>query len=124
MPATPPPDIDLAIWENSFAAILARKPSRLFLTHFGFSDNVAEHIVLIREALHRWAAIADKSIRAAASEAAAMESFISAAFAEVQQHLPQGGEAEHYAFSASLNLSFLGLARYLRKRASASSGVQ
>jgi glyoxylase-like metal-dependent hydrolase (beta-lactamase superfamily II) len=124
MPATPPPDIDLGIWENSFAAILARKPSRLFLTHFGYSDSVAEHIALIREALHRWAAIAEKSIRGAASEAAAMESFISAAFAEVQQHLPEGGEAEHYAFSASLNLSFLGLARYLRKRAeAATSGV-
>jgi glyoxylase-like metal-dependent hydrolase (beta-lactamase superfamily II) len=124
MPATPPPDIDLGIWENSFAVILARKPSRLFLTHFGYSDKVAEHIALIREALHRWAAIAEKSIRGAASEAAATESFVSAAFAEVAANLPQGGEAEHYAFSASLNLSFLGLARYLRKRAeAASSGV-
>jgi hypothetical protein len=31
------------------------------------------------------------------------------------------GEADHYAFSAGLNLSFLGLARYLRKRATAAS---
>src|SRR5260370_590441 len=37
MPATPPPDIDLDIWDTSFAAILERKPARLFLTHFGFS---------------------------------------------------------------------------------------
>jgi hypothetical protein len=28
---------------------------------------------------------------------------------------------EHYAFTAGLNLSFLGLARYLRKRAAAAS---
>jgi hypothetical protein len=28
-------------------------------------------------------------------------------------------EAEHHAFTAGLNLSFLGLARYLRKRAQA-----
>jgi len=39
MPATPPPDIDLGIWDTSFAAILERKPARLFLTHFGYSDN-------------------------------------------------------------------------------------
>ncbi len=42
MPATPPPDIDLGIWDSSFAALLARKPSRLFLTHFGFSDNPSD----------------------------------------------------------------------------------
>jgi glyoxylase-like metal-dependent hydrolase (beta-lactamase superfamily II) len=120
MPATPPPDIDLGIWDSSFAAILARKPSRLFLTHFGVSENPVEHIALAREQLHRWAALAAESIRTAASESAAMDTFISAARAEIAQHLP-ADELEHYVFSASLNLSFLGLARYLRKRANAAS---
>jgi glyoxylase-like metal-dependent hydrolase (beta-lactamase superfamily II) len=122
MPATPPPDIDLEIWDKSFAAILERKPSRLFLTHYGYSDNPAEHILLFRERLHRWAALTAEILRAAASDSAAMDSFMSATFAEISQHLP-GGEAEHYAFSAGLNLSFLGLARYLRKRAAAASSV-
>ncbi len=120
MPATPPPDIDLGIWDSSFAAILARKPSRLFLTHFGISSHPAEHISLAREQLHRWAGLAAESIRKEASETAAMDSFISAARAEIAQHLP-ADELEHYVFSASLTLSFLGLARYLRKRATAAS---
>jgi glyoxylase-like metal-dependent hydrolase (beta-lactamase superfamily II) len=120
MPATPPPDIDLEIWDSSFAAILERKPARLFLTHFGFSENPAEHILLFRESLHHWAALAEKSIRSAANESAAMESFISATRAEIAQHLP-AGEVDHYVFNAGLNLSFLGLARYLRKRAAAAS---
>src|SRR6266851_5959180 len=87
MPATPPPDIDLGIWDTSFAAILERKPARLFLTHFGYSDNPSEHIALFRERLHRWAALTADILRTA----------------------------------AGLNLSFLGLARYLRKRATAAS---
>jgi glyoxylase-like metal-dependent hydrolase (beta-lactamase superfamily II) len=120
MPATPPPDIDLGIWDTSFAAILKRKPARLFLTHFGLSGNPPEHIAQFREGLHRWAALADQMIRSAPSESAAMESFMSAAYAEITQNL-SAEEAEHYAFSASLNLSFLGLARYLRKRATAAS---
>ena len=120
MPATPPPDIDLGIWDTSFAAILERKPARLFLTHFGYSDNPSEHIVLFRERLHRWAALTAEILRNAASESAAMDSFMSATYAEIAQHLP-AGEAEHYAFSAGLNLSFLGLARHLRKRATAVS---
>jgi glyoxylase-like metal-dependent hydrolase (beta-lactamase superfamily II) len=120
MPATPPPDIDLDIWDTSFAAILERKPSRLFLTHFGFSDNPSEHILLFRERLHRWAALAEKIIRSAADDAAAMDGFMSATYREIAEHLP-ADEADHYVFSAGLNLSFLGLARYLRKRAKAAS---
>jgi glyoxylase-like metal-dependent hydrolase (beta-lactamase superfamily II) len=120
MPATPPPDIDLGIWDASFASILERKPVRLFLTHFGYSDNPSEHLLLFRERLHRWAALAEEILRTAASDSAAMDSFMSATYAEISEHLP-AGEAEHYAFSAGLNLSFLGLARYLRKRATATS---
>ncbi len=118
MPATPPPDIDLEIWDKSFAAILGLKPARLFLTHFGYSDNPSEHILLFRERLHRWAALTAEILRTATSDSAAMDSFMSATYAEISQHLLTG-EADHYAFSAGLNLSFLGLARYLRKRASA-----
>lgn len=118
MPATPPPDIDLGIWDKSFATILQRKPERLFLTHFGYSDNPSEHILLFRERLHQWAALAEEILRTAASDSAAMDLFMSATNAEISQHLP-ADEAGHYAFSAGLNLSFLGLARYLRKRAPA-----
>jgi glyoxylase-like metal-dependent hydrolase (beta-lactamase superfamily II) len=120
MPATPPPDIDLGIWDSSFAAILKRKPARLFLTHFGFSENPPDHIAQFRDRLHRWAAIAEKIIRTAKSDSAAMESFMSTMRGEISEHLP-AEEVEHYVFSAGLNLSFLGLARYLRKRAQAAS---
>ncbi len=75
---------------------------------------------MFRERLHCWAALTAEILRSAASESAAMDSFMSATYAEIAQHLP-AGEAEHYAFSAGLNLSFLGLARYLGKRAAAVS---
>jgi glyoxylase-like metal-dependent hydrolase (beta-lactamase superfamily II) len=120
MPATPPPDIDLGIWDASFAAILERKPVRLFLTHFGFSQNPGEHIAQFRERLHNWAAITGEILRTATNDAAATESFIATTRAEIGRYLP-AEEVEHYAFSAGLNLSFLGLARYLRKRAQAAS---
>ncbi len=120
MPATPPPDIDLGIWDSSFAAILERQPARLFLTHFGLSENPPEHIAQFRERLHGWAAITEKIIRTAQSDSTAMESFLSTMRGEISEHLP-AEEVEHYVFSAGLNLSFLGLARYLRKRAQAAS---
>jgi glyoxylase-like metal-dependent hydrolase (beta-lactamase superfamily II) len=120
MPATPPPDVDLELWDASFAAILEHHPARLFLTHFGYSDNPPEHILLFRERLHRWAALTANILRSAVSDTAAMDSFMSASYAEISQNLPPE-EVDHYAFSAGLNLSFLGLARYLGKQASSAS---
>lgn len=120
MPATPPPDIDLKIWDGSFAAILERKPKRLFLTHFGFSDNPAAHIAQFRECLHRWMDMTVKILQSAPSDEAAMQSFMAKTRAEISEHLPPQ-DVDQYAATAGLNLSFLGLARHARKRAQAAS---
>lgn len=119
LPATPPPDIDLSIWESSFAAILGRRPQRLFLTHFGYAEEPAAHIAEFRERLHRWAEVAADVLREAPDDAAAQQAFVSRSRAEMEQRLGVE-EAEHHAFTAGLDLSFLGLARYWRKRAAAS----
>jgi glyoxylase-like metal-dependent hydrolase (beta-lactamase superfamily II) len=118
LPATPPPDISLEIWEKSFATILARRPSRLFLTHFGFAGNPAEHIEEFRRRLHHWAQLAAEVLRSASSEEEAKKAFVARAQGEMQEQLGLE-EADHHAFTAGLDLSFLGLARYLRKRAEA-----
>jgi glyoxylase-like metal-dependent hydrolase (beta-lactamase superfamily II) len=116
MPATPPPDISLEIWEKSFAAILERKPSRLFLTHYGFASEPGSHIAKFRERLHHWCEITAEVLRSSKDESTAKEAFIARTRAELDQSLG-AAEAEHHAFTAGLDLSFLGLARYLRKRA-------
>src|SRR5260370_25606689 len=118
LPATPPPDINLEIWENSFATILARGPSRLFLTHFGYAENPAEHIDEFRRGLHGWANLAVEVFHSTFGEAEDKDTFFARAQAAMQELLG-AQEAGHHAFTARLDLSFLGLARYLRKRAEA-----
>jgi glyoxylase-like metal-dependent hydrolase (beta-lactamase superfamily II) len=125
LPATPPPDVDLTLWDQSFTAILARRPERLFLTHYGYSDDPASHVEEFRERLHHWVDVAEQALASAAEdptaqdsdarEAAAMNTFIKNSRAEMDEKLGPV-EAEHHAFTAALNLSFLGLARYIRKR--------
>ena len=120
MPATPPPDINLEIWEESFAQILKRKPSRLFLTHYGFSNEPESHISEFRKRLHHWAEVTGEVLRSSADESAAKAAFIARTRTELDQSLG-AADAEHHAFTAGLDLSFLGLARYLRKRAEAAA---
>jgi glyoxylase-like metal-dependent hydrolase (beta-lactamase superfamily II) len=120
LPATPPPDINLDLWDASCAAILARRPARLFVTHYGYSDDPAAHLAEFRERLHHWAGAAEEVLRAATDESAAMDAFVTRCRAEMERQLGAAA-AEHYAFTAGLNLSFLGLVRYLRKRAPATA---
>jgi glyoxylase-like metal-dependent hydrolase (beta-lactamase superfamily II) len=115
MPATPPPDIDLAVWEQSFAAILDRRPSKLFVTHFGYAENAAKHIADFRERLHLWTDITEKALQATADVEGALEFFLKQTQAEMLEYLSPA-DVEQHAFTAGLPLSFLGLARYIRKR--------
>jgi hypothetical protein len=115
MPATPPPDIDLAVWEQSFAAILDRHPSKLFVTHFGYAENPVKHIADFRERLHLWADITEKALQSSADGEGALQFFLEQTQAEMLEYL-SAKDAEQHAFTAGLPLSFLGLARHIRKR--------
>jgi glyoxylase-like metal-dependent hydrolase (beta-lactamase superfamily II) len=58
MPPTPPPDIDIEVWEESLAIIEGWRPERLALTHFGPIEKPAEHLAIVRERLREEAALA------------------------------------------------------------------
>jgi glyoxylase-like metal-dependent hydrolase (beta-lactamase superfamily II) len=118
LPATPPPDIDLEIWDKSFATILDRKPARLFLTHYGYSEDPVLDLTGFRERLHRWAVLAAELLRKSPDEKAAQAAFVNLCRTEMDQKLGLL-ESEHHVFTGGLDLSFLGLARYLKKKAKA-----
>jgi glyoxylase-like metal-dependent hydrolase (beta-lactamase superfamily II) len=118
MPATPPPDIDLAVWEQSFAAILGRHPAKLFVTHFGYAENPAKHIAAFRERLELWAGVTEKALQSTSELEVALQLFLEQTQTEMLQYLSPA-DAEQHAFTAGLPLSFLGLARHIRKRGKA-----
>jgi len=76
VPLAPPPDIDLEIWSASLDAIAARAPSRLFLTHFGYSNDPAAHLAEYRRNLQRWAVRAAEILRSTPDQNAALEKFV------------------------------------------------
>jgi glyoxylase-like metal-dependent hydrolase (beta-lactamase superfamily II) len=51
LPPTPPPDIDLELWEDSIDRILDWDPSSLGLTHFGAVEDPEAHFDVVRARL-------------------------------------------------------------------------
>lgn len=54
MPPTPPPDIDLELWQRSLDAVEAWRPRRIAVTHFGAFDDPQRHVAELRESLRRF----------------------------------------------------------------------
>jgi hypothetical protein len=121
VPLAPPPDIDIEAWESSLECVAARRPARLFLTHFGYSEDPEAHLGEYLLNLRRWSALAADVQRSTLEPQAGLEAFVAATTEEIKRHVT-GAEAEHYIFNCGLNLSWLGLARYHRKRAEGAAG--
>jgi len=116
VPVAPPPDIDLEIWSASLDAISSLQPSRLMLTHFGYAESPAPLLREYRESLQRWSALAANLLRKQPDERGGLAAFVAATTEEIKQRLAPA-DAEHCLFNVGLNLSWLGLSRYHRKRA-------
>ncbi len=117
-PPTPPPDIDLETWYASLDRIAGWKPERLFLTHFGASGVVSQHLEECRRRLPQWSDWVRASLSQPGDDAAHAAAFVQAVGADVRQYLP-AAEAARFEQGAGLKFCWYGLARYWRKRAAA-----
>jgi len=114
LPATPPPDIDVEIWNQSLDTIASWRPERIFLTHFGFIESPAEHIRLYKDRLADWSALTRRLLESGVETTEAQKQFVDAIASEIKSTLPMDA-ADHYIFNGGLRLSWLGLMRYVRK---------
>ena len=110
-PPTPPPEIDLVAWGRTLDEIERRAPARLALTHFGVFDDAERHLQAMRETMTAWA----ERVAHGMDE----PTFVAAARADVLASDPD--EVDAYDRAAPYWHCFLGLERYWRKRAEAST---
>src|SRR5256885_15634288 len=106
LPATPPPDIDVEIWNRSLDAIAAWGPEQIFLTHFGFIENPAEHIRLYKEKLAEWSALTRKLLENGMETSEAEKEFVDSIASEIKSTLPADA-ADHYIFNGGLRVFWL-----------------
>lgn len=102
---TPPPDIDVELWQSSVDSIEEFGPSRLMLTHFGAADDPPEHLEAIRTELSRSAESARPRDR---------ERFLADLEERIDAHPNEVGERIRSAMPPEQ--LWLGLDRYWSKR--------
>jgi glyoxylase-like metal-dependent hydrolase (beta-lactamase superfamily II) len=116
LPPTPPPDIHLENWQTSIARILQWSPSALFLTHFGLVDgSPTEHLTRLQTQLTRYADRVQALLHSSMSESDRVRAFIDEVIRELRSENSDEG-LEFYLKVVPLELCYLGLQRYCKKK--------
>lgn len=115
LPPTPPPDINLEIWEQSLRTIESWRPETLFLTHFGPHGAAGAHIAELRDHLALAADLVRQSLARDETDAEREIWFAEALRRELHRRLAEA-EGRAYEIAGRLDLSWRGLARYWRKK--------
>ena len=115
--ATPPPDIDLELWDRSLTTIDGWNPTALLLTHFGTVAGARAHIAAFRVVLAKTAEFARQSLTQEGSDEDRAAAFVALMRAEARGWLSEH-EAVTLEVAAPFEQIWAGLARYWRKRAS------
>jgi glyoxylase-like metal-dependent hydrolase (beta-lactamase superfamily II) len=118
---TPPPDIDLELWEQSLQIIEAWKPRQLVLTHFGPITDVADHLRNFRAVLARQSALVRETLASDGTDEERIRRFVEDMRADAQRRLSPDDAAASEA-AAAFDQLWQGLARYWRKRAQQQQG--
>jgi glyoxylase-like metal-dependent hydrolase (beta-lactamase superfamily II) len=114
-PPTPPPDIDVELWIESAARVERWGPSTMFLTHFGPSDHVRPHLQSLVENLRASAEWVGASLAAPGSDEERAQRYAEYVNRELKRHLTEEQMLPHHV-GAPFEVSWLGLARYWRKK--------
>lgn len=112
---TPPPDIDLAAWQQSLDAIEAWRPVSLFLTHFGVVTGAKAHLARFRETLATQAEAVRQSLAAGATDEERTGVFVEQLRREVRKAMPEH-EARATELAAPFDQLWQGLERYWKKQ--------
>jgi glyoxylase-like metal-dependent hydrolase (beta-lactamase superfamily II) len=108
LPPTPPPELDVELWQQTLGEIERRGPERLALVHFGVADDPQRHLAELRLELYDWADF----VRGGATEAEFV-AYARTALADAGERL------EDYDAAMPLWQSYRGLERWAAKYATA-----
>jgi glyoxylase-like metal-dependent hydrolase (beta-lactamase superfamily II) len=111
-PPTVPPEFDPVAWELSMDRMLALKPSRLLLGHFGLVDDPRAHLEELRRRMRAWTALVEQGLREERSQevmAAELRSRDAATLGAQSEALQQ------LELMAGYEAGVAGIARYLQK---------
>lgn len=115
LPPCPPPDIQIEQWLQSLQRIMALRPARVFVTHFGEMDDPVKRMNELVERLLDWAEWIAEELKIGMTEEKIIPLFEQRVRAELKQAGLSDEMLDTYEQADPAAMSVGGLARYWRK---------
>ncbi|MBA3849313.1 MAG: MBL fold hydrolase [Opitutus sp.] len=115
LPPCPPPDINLEQWFASLRLLMALRPARVFLTHFGELDDPVKRLNELAERLLDWAEWIAEELKIGMPEEKIVPLFEQRVRGELKLAGLSDEMLDTYEQADPAAMSVAGLARYWRK---------
>lgn len=115
LPPTPPPDIDLEVWDRSLATIDRWGADTLFLTHFGPAAPSGHHLSALRADLDLVGRLSAESLALDGGEEVQEAWFVDRTRDLLRKRMSEA-DAAVYEAACRFDLNWRGLARYWKKK--------
>lgn len=115
LPPCPPPDIHLEQWFASLQKLMALRPARVFLTHFGEMDDPVRRLNELAERLLEWAEWIAEELKIGMTEEKIVPLFEQRVRGELKLAGLSDEMLDTYEQADPAAMSVSGLARYWRK---------
>ncbi len=115
LPPCPPPEIHIETWLASLARIRALNPRKLYLTHFGETEDVGPHLSALEAKLLEWADWMKERLKAGKTREQIVPEFEAYVAATLRAAGLSDEEVQEYEFADPSWMSVDGLVRYWNK---------
>jgi glyoxylase-like metal-dependent hydrolase (beta-lactamase superfamily II) len=115
LPPCPPPEIHIETWLQSIAKIRALNPRKLYLTHFGQTEDTQAHLNALEAKLLEWADWMKARLKAGQTREQIVPEFEAYVAATLRAAGLSEEEIQEYEFADPSWMSVDGLVRYWNK---------
>lgn len=116
-PPTPPPDIDLGLWDQSIQRIRDLHPRFLNLTHFGPFTDVERHLQETHDRLHAWADLLRRAQESGQGRPELVDNLMFHGNTEIMQETDSAEVVAEYELATPYGMTVDGYLRYFKKQA-------
>lgn len=114
-PALPPPEIDLETWENSIDKMLAVKPKRLLLTHYGEVQDAQAHLRRVVERNQQWAGLILEGLQKGEDAKTLEQRLHEASLQELAADGASSDVIQRHLITSNDEMTVMGVTRYWQK---------
>lgn len=115
LPPCPPPEIHIEVWRESIAKVRALRLGKIYLTHFGETENVGPHLDALEAKLVEWADWMKARLKAGLPREQIVLEFEAYVAATLRSAGLSEEEVQEYEFADPSWMSVDGLVRYWNK---------